>query len=85
VPQEPERAGAAAGDGRLIAPMPGVVLEVAVAAGDAVQAGDLVAVLEAMKMEHRLEAPHAGTVREVGAEPGAFVDAGAVLAIVEPG
>jgi acetyl/propionyl-CoA carboxylase alpha subunit len=84
VPQEPERSGAAAGDGRLIAPMPGVVLEVAVAAGATVAAGDLVAVLEAMKMEHRLEAPHAGVVREVAAEAGAFVDAGAVLAVVEP-
>ncbi len=84
VPQEPERTGAAGGDGRLIAPMPGVVLEVAVAPGAAVAAGDLIAVLEAMKMEHRLEAPHAGIVREVGAEAGAFVDAGAVLAVVEP-
>ncbi|MEY4226775.1 MAG: hypothetical protein RL190_1532, partial [Actinomycetota bacterium] len=84
VPQEPERSGAAAGDGRLIAPMPGVVLEVAVTAGATVAAGDLVAVLEAMKMEHRMEAPHAGVVREVAAEAGAFVDAGAVLAVVEP-
>jgi len=84
VPREPERAGAAAGDGRLVAPMPGVVLEVAVAEGDAVEAGDLIAVLEAMKMEHRLTAPSAGVVAEVRAEAGAFVDAGALVAAIDP-
>jgi acetyl/propionyl-CoA carboxylase alpha subunit len=84
VPQEPERAGAGSGDGRLVAPMPGVVLEVAVTPGDRVAAGDLVAVLEAMKMEHRLTAPHAGTVSELRAATGAFVDAGALVAAIDP-
>ncbi len=84
VPRIPERsASASAADGRLIAPMPGVVLALEVAVGERVAQGDAVAVLEAMKMEHRLVAPHDGVVAEVGVEAGAFVDAGALVARIE--
>ena len=85
VPQSPDwTAVAGSGDGRLIAPMPGVVLSLAVSTGQAVEEGDLIAVLEAMKMEHRLEAPFAGTVAELGTAEGSFIDAGALIAAIDP-
>jgi propionyl-CoA carboxylase alpha chain len=69
--------------GSLLAPMPGTVVRVAVAEGDAVQRGQLVCVLEAMKMEHPVTAPADGVVRRVPASAGAQVEAGALLAVVE--
>jgi propionyl-CoA carboxylase alpha chain len=54
-----------------------------VAAGDEVRAGQVLLVLEAMKMEHTLRAPHDGTVIEVDPRPGDQVEAGAVLLVVE--
>jgi len=59
--------------------MPGKIVKVAVAEGDAVAERDLLVVLEAMKMEHRIEAPHAGTVERIAVVPGALVSAGATL------
>jgi biotin carboxyl carrier protein len=64
--------------------MPGIVLSLAVTTGQEVAEGELIAVLEAMKMEHRLEAPFAGTVAELGVEQGAFIDAGALIVAIEP-
>jgi acetyl/propionyl-CoA carboxylase alpha subunit len=69
--------------GSLLAPMPGSVVHVAARVGDAVAAGTVLVVLEAMKMEHALRAPHAGVVREVRVETGAQVDSGTVLVVVE--
>jgi acetyl-CoA/propionyl-CoA carboxylase biotin carboxyl carrier protein len=63
----------------LTSPMQGTIVKVAVADGDVVQAGDLVVVLEAMKMEQPLTAHRAGTVRELSAEVGATVTSGSVL------
>ena len=56
--------------GGLVAPMPGKVIAVEVAAGDAVAEGQLLMIVEAMKMEHRITAPHAGVVGEVRAHAG---------------
>ncbi|MBY6129570.1 acetyl/propionyl/methylcrotonyl-CoA carboxylase subunit alpha [Qipengyuania aquimaris] len=74
----------AAGDGAILAPMPGKVIAVDVAEGDTVTAGQRLMVLEAMKMEHALTAPFDGTVTELSASQGAQVQVEAVLAVVEP-
>ena len=75
---------AAAGDGAILAPMPGKVIAVDVAEGDAVTAGQRLMVLEAMKMEHALTAPFDGTVTELSASEGGQVQVEAVLCVVEP-
>lgn len=69
--------------GSLVAPMPGTVLRVAVSQGQTVAAGDVLLVLEAMKMEHGVRAANNGTVAELLVEAGQQVDAGAVLAVVK--
>lgn len=66
-------AGDAAAEREVRAPMPGLVLRVLAQPGDAVEAGDGLVVLEAMKMENELKAPAAGTVAAVHAAPGAAV------------
>jgi biotin carboxyl carrier protein len=63
--------------------MPGKVIKLAVAEGAEVAAGDVLVVLEAMKMEHELLAPAAGTVSELLVAEGDQVDAGAALAVIE--
>ena len=64
------------------APMPGTILKVAVTAGQAVKEGDLLCVLEAMKMENEILAPRAGTGAQVLAAKGASVDTGATLVVL---
>ncbi|MDQ4025203.1 MAG: hypothetical protein M3217_06910 [Actinomycetota bacterium] len=73
--------GAAGGD--LVAPMQGTILKVLVTEGDAVEAGQPLVVLEAMKMENSIAAPLAGTVVEVNVRPGETAGAGQLLARVE--
>ena len=75
----------AVASGSLLAPMPGTVVAVRVQQDDAVEAGDVVLVLEAMKMQHTVAAPHAGTVTELSVGVGDQVAAGEVLAVVSPG
>ena len=75
---------ASAADGAILAPMPGKVISVLVAEGDAVTTGQRLMVLEAMKMEHALTAPFDGTVTELSASEGGQVQVEAVLAVVEP-
>ena len=65
--------------GEIRAPMPGLVLRVAVSEGQAVEAGETLVVLEAMKMENAIKAPAAGTVERVAVEAGQAVEKGAVL------
>lgn len=69
----------AAGASIVRAPMPGTILEVLVAVGDEVEAGQTLAVMEAMKIEHLLTAPNAGVVKAVHTSAGASVDEDAVL------
>ena len=73
----------ASAESRIRAPMPGRVVLVQAVAGDRVQAGDVVLVLEAMKMELALKAPRDGVLAEVRAQAGEFVEADAVLAVLE--
>ncbi len=70
--------------GSALAPMPGGVVRVTVAEGDAVSAGQLLVVLEAMKMEHAVHAPTAGTVTAVTVVEGDQVETGRVLVVVHP-
>jgi biotin carboxyl carrier protein len=78
------QSGGRAGEGvqTLAAPMPGKIVRVLVAAGDAVQAGQGLLVVEAMKMQNEMKAPRAGTVLSIGAKEGATVAAGEVLATI---
>ena len=86
-PARPARRGGAARPAQaasadLTAPMQGTIVRVAVAEGDQVGEGDLIVVLEAMKMEQPIAAHRAGTVRNLRAEPGASVASGAVLCTI---
>ena len=63
----------------LLCPMPGLVVSIAVAAGDAVEAGQVLATVEAMKMENILRAERAGTVKEVRAKAGDSLAVDAVI------
>ena len=67
------------GAGRLSAPMPGRVVQLLVAPGDAVRRGQPLAVLEAMKMEHTIAAPRDGTVAAVHCAAGDLVEEGTEL------
>ncbi len=67
----------------ILAPMPGLIVRVNVKAGDKVQAGQGVVVMEAMKMENELRATVAGTVRSVEISPGTAVEKGALLVALE--
>ncbi|KQY56026.1 acetyl/propionyl-CoA carboxylase subuit alpha [Aeromicrobium sp. Root495] len=69
--------------GSLLAPMPASVVSVGVEQGQQVSKGDVVVVLEAMKMQHTITAPTDGVVAELGVTPGQQVESGAVLAVIE--
>jgi len=76
------RGGAHAGAQDIKASMPGKVVRVLVAVGDAVEAGQGIVVVEAMKMQNEMKAPRAGTVIGISAKVGGTVTAGEVLATV---
>lgn len=71
--------GAGTGNGRIVAPMPGKIVKIAVQDGDTVSMHDLLIVLEAMKMEHRIEAPGDGTVGAIHVREGEIVPGDTVL------
>ncbi|MBW6462615.1 MAG: biotin/lipoyl-binding protein [Firmicutes bacterium] len=83
-PQENTNKSAAAsgGSASINAPMPGSVLEVKVAVGDSVNEGDVLLVLEAMKMENELTAPQAGSVGQVLVKKGDTVNSGDPLIVL---
>ncbi len=82
-PPKPAPAPAApapSGNGEAVtAPMPGTILNIAVTAGQQVKKGDVVAILEAMKMENEIVAPVDGTIGSISASKGQSVDLGAVI------
>ncbi len=69
--------------GSLVAPLPGVVNEVRVTRGDTVEAGEVLLVIDSMKMLHWISAPLAGRIAELRVEAGTHVDAGTLLAVIE--
>ncbi|MEO6525152.1 MAG: biotin/lipoyl-containing protein [Gemmatimonadaceae bacterium] len=71
------------GPAPLLAPMPGMIVRVSVEAGDIVQPGQSLVVMEAMKMENELRATSAATVKAVHAHPGSAVEKGALLLELE--
>jgi biotin carboxyl carrier protein len=73
----------AQGEQKIVAPMPGRVVRVLVAAGDEVEARQPIVVVEAMKMENELRSPKAGRIKNVGVAAGTSVEAGRVLVVVE--
>ena len=74
--------GLAAGEVPLRAPMPGMIISYSVKVGDQVATGDLVCVLEAMKMQNSLPAPATGTIKAINFEPGASVAKDAVILVI---
>jgi acetyl-CoA/propionyl-CoA carboxylase biotin carboxyl carrier protein len=81
-----ERSGGGGGvsaDGKLISPLQGTVLKVAVEKGAQVEAGALICVIEAMKMENEITAPAGGTVEELGVAEGAAVSTGDTIAVIK--
>jgi len=79
-----EQHASAEHEGHLRSPMPGLVLDVRARPGEAVEAGAVLVVLEAMKMEHSLSAPWAGTVAAVAVKPGDRVEEGVELVVLAP-
>jgi biotin carboxyl carrier protein len=71
------------GQGTIKSPMPGKISQIHFRVGDTVHEGDVLVVMEAMKMEHSIESPVAGVVTKLGFEVGAVVPDGAILATVE--
>jgi biotin carboxyl carrier protein len=78
-----ETGATAHGEQKVVSPMPGRVVRVLVAPGDAVQVRQPVIVVEAMKMENELRSPKAGTVKDVAVNAGASVEAGRVLVVID--
>ena len=76
----PKAAPAAAGANSVTSPMPGTILDVKVSAGQSVKKGDVICVLEAMKMENDIPAPCDGVIASVNVQKGATVAAGDVIA-----
>lgn len=82
-PATPAAAPVAAAEGTKVAsPMPGTILSVAVSAGQAVKAGDVLMVLEAMKMENDIVAPCDATVKQVLVNKGSTVNTDDILAVL---
>jgi acetyl-CoA/propionyl-CoA carboxylase biotin carboxyl carrier protein len=83
--RERARAGGRGGSDTIVSPMQGTVLSVAVAEGDAVEAGQLICIVEAMKMENEVHAHQSGTVTELSVAAGLPVTTGQVICVVAGG
>ena len=79
-PVAPKAASSASGAAKVTSPMPGTILEVKVSVGQQVKKGDVICVLEAMKMENDIPAPQDGVIASINTQKGASVNAGDVLA-----
>lgn len=79
----PAPAAAPAGGEQVTSPMPGTILDVRVAQGAAVKKGDVLMILEAMKMENEIMCPCDGTVASVNASKGTAVESGTLLCVIQ--
>ncbi len=79
----PAPAAAPAGGEQVTSPMPGTILDVKVSQGAAVKKGDVLMILEAMKMENEIMCPRDGTVASVNASKGATVESGTLLCVIQ--
>ena len=77
------KAAPSAGSVSISAPMPGVILDVRVSEGQAVKNGDVLLILEAMKMENEVMAPQDGTIESVSIAKGSNVNAGDVMIVIK--
>ncbi len=78
----PKPSASAASSGAVVAPIPGMLLQIKVSVGDTVTAGQCVAIVEAMKMENDIPAPISGTVEEIRAKQGVQVSTGEVIMVI---
>jgi acetyl-CoA/propionyl-CoA carboxylase biotin carboxyl carrier protein len=82
-PRRPKATSSGSGSGTVVVPMQGTIVKVLVEVGDAVEVGQTICVLEAMKMENNVNAEKGGTVKEVNVTAGQSVGPGDVVAIIE--
>ena len=82
VPAAPAATAAPAGGEQILSPMPGNILNVNVKVGDAVKKGQVLLILEAMKMENEIMAPKDGTITSVNVQNGSTVESGALLVTI---
>ena len=82
-PAAPAPAAAPAGGEQITAPMPGNILSVNVAAGDAVKKGQVLMILEAMKMENEIMCPCDGKIASVNTSKGSSVESGTLLCVIQ--
>lgn len=76
--------GGSGNEGAVATPMPGVIVRIEVSEGQQVTEGDVLVVVEAMKMENEYKSPIAGTVASIEVQPGQAVESNTVLVVVEP-
>ena len=79
-PAAPKSASSGAGAVKVTCPMPGKILSIKASVGVSVKKGDVIMILEAMKMENEIVAPQDGTIASIDVSEGAAVESGAVLA-----
>ncbi len=78
----PKAAAASAGSNKVVAPMPGTILDVKVSVGQNVKKGDVICVLEAMKMENDIPAPCDGVIASVSVQKGSSINANDIIATI---
>ena len=82
-PAAPAAAAAPAGGEQVTSPMPGTILAVNVAVGDTVKRGQVLMILEAMKMENEIMCPCDGKIASVNASKGSSVESGTLLCVIQ--
>ena len=82
-PAAPAAAAAPAGGEQVTSPMPGTILSINVAAGDTVKRGQVLMILEAMKMENEIMCPCDGKIASVNTSKGSSVESGTLLCVIQ--